>query len=107
MFDLDPLWRGSIYIAARAKFASAPRSATELKGKGKRNIPLLSVDSHRLSAASDVLSRVDTHDGVTLVVDRDQTRVPGIAGGTVVDRSVGRVVPLPKVEMVKERVSLL
>ena len=95
--------REPIYSQCQARFRPIRRT----RRKDLKNLPLLSVDSHSASSTSDVLGLVDSHDGVALVVDRDETRVPGIASGTVVDCSVGGVVPLPEVEMVKERVSLL
>jgi hypothetical protein len=78
-----------------------------LKGGIKGNLPLLSVDSHSFSATGNAFGLVDSHDGVTLAVDRNQALVPGIAGTLVRDGTVCRVVPCPEVEMVKEVVSLL
>jgi hypothetical protein len=78
-----------------------------LKEGIKGNLPLLSVDSHSFSATGNVFGLVDSHDGVTLAVDRNQALVPGIAGTLVRDGTVCRVVPCPEVEMVKEVVSLL
>ena len=77
------------------------------KDSGQVDLPLLSVDSHSFSATGDVLGLVDSHDGVTLAVDRDQALVPSIAGTLVRDGTVGGVVPCPEVEMVEEVVSLL
>ena len=71
------------------------------------SLPLLSVDSHSFSATGNVFGLVDSHDGVTLAVDRDQALVPGIAGTLVRDSTVCGIVPCPEVEMVKEVVSLL
>ena len=65
------------------------------------------MNSHSFSATGNVFGLVDSHDGVTLAVDRDQALVPGIAGTLVRDGTVCRVVPCPEVEMVKEVVSLL
>jgi hypothetical protein len=65
------------------------------------------VDSHSFSATGNVFGLVDSHDGVTLAVDRYQTLVPSVAGTLVRDGTVCRVVPCPEVKVVKEVVSLL
>jgi hypothetical protein len=65
------------------------------------------VDSHSFSAARDVLGLVNSHDGVTLVVDRYQALVPCSASGLVLDGTVCRVSPCPEIEMVEKVVSLL
>jgi hypothetical protein len=74
---------------------------------GTVNLPLLSVYSDSFSATGNVLGLINSHDGVSLVVDRDQALVPGIAGGLVRNGTVCRVIPCPKVEIVKEGISLL
>jgi len=54
-----------------------------------------------------VLGLVDGHDGVTLVVDRNQTLVPCVACTLVRDGTMCRIVPCPEIEVVEESVSLL
>lgn len=65
------------------------------------------MNSDSLSATGNVLGLINSHDGVSLVVDGNQSLVPGIAGGLVGNGTVCRVVPCPEVEVVKEGVSLL
>ena len=65
------------------------------------------MDSHSFSTTGNVLGLVDGHDGVTLVVDRDQTLVPCVACTLVRDGTVCRIIPCPEIKVVEERVSLL
>lgn len=75
--------------------------------RAKGGLPLLSVESHSLSATGNVLGLVDSHDGVSLAVDGNQALVPCITSVLVRDGTVGGISPCPKVKVVKEVVSLL
>jgi len=86
--------------------STSSRGVNSIHDNHTTSVSLLSVDSHSFSATGNVFGLVDSHDGVTLAVDRDQSLVPSITGTLVRDGTMGRVVVCPKVEMVKEIVSL-
>ena len=60
-----------------------------------------------LSPTVCLLSGVNLHNGVAIIVNRNETVVPGVRGALEVDSTVGRVIVAPEVEVVKERISSL
>lgn len=72
------------------------------------SLHFLSVETDGFSTPSTgVFACVDLHHSMTFTVGRYKTLVPRLTGILVIDCSMGRIIVIPKVEIVEESVALL